>query len=63
MNMKTVNVCTGGCGGKVSAEEYAAGKTTCGTAGCPKHGQPFEERQECEQCGAVVAHGEPHGHE
>lgn len=60
--MKTVYVCTGGCGGKVSAEDYAAGKTTCGTEGCVKHGQPFESRQECEQCGAVLAESEAQEH-
>lgn len=60
--VKQVYVCTGGCGGKVSAEEYAAGKTTCGTADCPRHGQPFELRQECEVCGAVVAPAEAHTH-
>lgn len=60
--MKSVYICTGGCGGKVSAEEYAAGKTTCGTPGCLKHGQPFETRQECETCGAVVQEGAAHAH-
>jgi hypothetical protein len=60
--MKTVYVCTGGCRGKVSAEEYAAGKTTCGTEGCPNFGHTFEKREECEICGAVVLPGTPHEH-
>lgn len=60
--VKTVYVCTGGCGGKVTAEEYAAGKTTCGTASCTNFGKTFETRQECETCGAVVQPGEAHGH-
>lgn len=60
--MKSVYICTGGCGGKVSAEEYAAGKTTCGATDCPKHGQPFEVRHECETCGAVVREDEAHAH-
>ena len=60
--MKTIYVCTGGCAGKVSAEKYAAGKTTCGTLGCARFGLPLEERQECEICGAIVHVGEAHGH-
>lgn len=60
--MKTVYVCTGGCGGKVSAEEYAVGKTTCGAADCSKHSQPFDVRQECETCGALSLEGETHAH-
>ena len=52
--MKAVYICTGGCGGKVSAEDHAAGKTTCGTLGCSKYGQPLESRQECEACGTVL---------
>ena len=53
--MKPVYVCTGGCGGKVSAEDHAAGKTTCATPGCAKEGQPLEAHQECEECGAVIS--------
>ena len=53
--MKPIYVCTGGCGGKVSAEQYAEGKITCGTPGCPKHGQSFDARQECEVCGATIS--------
>ena len=43
---KTIYVCTGGCGGKVTEEEYKSGKTTCGDPNCPKHGQPFDKREE-----------------
>lgn len=60
--MKTVYVCTGGCGGKVSAEDYALGKTTCGTDGCTKHGQQFDERKECEVCSAVLVEEEAQAH-
>ncbi len=52
--MKPVYVCTGGCGGKVTTEAYAAGKTTCGTLTCPKYSQPFESRHECDTCGEVL---------
>ncbi len=60
--MQTIYICTGGCGGTVTADEYATGKTTCGAASCPHFGKPFETRQECETCGALVKPGEPHGH-
>ena len=60
--MKTVYVCTGGCGGKVTEEEYNSGKTTCGTDSCVNHGKPFEKRMECEQCGALVKEDEKHSH-
>ena len=59
---KVVYVCTGGCGGKVTEEEYKAGKMTCGTKGCSNHGQTFEKRMECEQCGVVYKEGEEHSH-
>lgn len=62
MMAKTVYVCTGGCGGKVSEEEYKAGKTTCGTEGCPLFGHPFVKRLECEVCGALYQENEEHGH-
>lgn len=39
-------VCTGTCGGSVNEEEYQAGKTTCGTSGCTKEGQPFTRRED-----------------
>jgi hypothetical protein len=34
------------CGGSVSEEEYAAGKTTCATDGCAKKGQPFVRKED-----------------
>ncbi len=37
-------VCTGGCGGSVTQEEYNDGKTTCGDEDCEKYGQPFERK-------------------
>ena len=43
---KTMYVCTGGCGGKVTEEEHEVGKTTCGDPNCPKHGQLFDKREE-----------------
>lgn len=52
--MAMTYICTGGCGGKVSEEEYRAGKTTCATEGCAHHGQPLEERSACDHCGTEV---------
>jgi len=43
METKAPYVCTGGCGGGATEAEYNTGKTLCGTAGCPKQGQPFEK--------------------
>lgn len=60
MAMEPKYVCTGGCGGAVSAAEYAAGKTVCGTQGCPKLGQPFEKRMHCTECGADMQEGVAH---
>lgn len=37
-------ICTGGCNGEVTDEEYKEGKTSCGTTSCSKFGQPFEKR-------------------
>jgi len=34
------------CGGSVSEEEYAAGKTTCATEGCSHKGQPFVRKED-----------------
>jgi len=53
-------ICTGGCGGEVTDEEYKAGKTTCGSDTCARHGQPFEKRMVCDDCGAVFKEGEEH---
>jgi len=41
-------VCTGTCGGSVSEAEYGEGKTTCGTLGCSRNGQPFTRREKAE---------------
>ena len=59
---KVVYVCTGGCGGKVSEEEYEAGKTTCGTQSCPNFGKLFEKRLVCGQCQAEYKPEEEHSH-
>lgn len=59
---KVVYVCTGGCGGKVSEEEYKAGKTTCGAKDCPNFGKAFEKRWQCEECGVEYKESEQHDH-
>jgi len=55
-------VCTGGCGGSVSAEEYEAGTTTCGAETCEKHGEPFDKRavEVCPTCNKWYAPGTAH---
>ncbi|MEK7532503.1 MAG: hypothetical protein AAB579_02790 [Patescibacteria group bacterium] len=58
--MSTQYVCTGGCGGAVSEEEFSGGKTACGTEGCANHAQPFEKRIVCDACGGQSAEGEAH---
>jgi len=58
--MSTRYVCTGGCNGAVSEEEFQAGKTACGTEGCAHHGQPFEKQMDCDNCGAECKEGENH---
>lgn len=58
--MSTRHVCTGGCNGSVSEEEFNAGKTTCGTESCANHGQPFEKRTVCDKCGEESEEGEEH---
>ncbi len=63
MNVETKYVCTGECGGSVSEAEYAAGKTTCGTATCSRFGQPFEKKTHCVDCGAEIKDGEAHQHQ
>ena len=55
-----IYVCTGGCGGRVTEEEYRAGKTTCGAATCAKHGQPFTRMLVCAVCGVEYAEGAAH---
>lgn len=45
-------ICTGSCGGSVSEEEFIAGKNTCASPNCEKHGQPLEKNVECPECGA-----------
>ncbi len=57
-----VYVCTGGCGGRVTEDEYNQGKTTCGTVGCPRYGQSFERRYVCDECGHEYKEDEKHGH-
>ena len=59
---KTIYVCTGGCGGKATEEEYEGGKTTCGDPSCPKHGQPFTKMMKCEECGVEYKPDEAHSH-
>jgi hypothetical protein len=56
----TIYVCTGGCGGRVTEEEYRAGKTTCGAATCAKHEQPFTRMHVCDTCDAEYADDVPH---
>ena len=59
---KSVYICTGGCGAKISEEEYHKGLKTCGTSDCPHHGQPFVKMLVCDTCGELYAHGEEHQH-
>lgn len=60
---KNIYICTGGCNGKVTEEEYNAGKRTCGDPNCPKYGQPFEKRLKCEECGVEYKAEEQHDHD
>ena len=62
MNDQVKYICTGGCGGSVTEEQYDAGKTVCGTPSCPKYGQPFEKRMYCSVCGQELKEGESHQH-
>jgi len=40
--MKKYYICTGGCGAKLTKEEYEKHPTkTCQTTNCPRHGKPF----------------------
>ncbi len=38
-------VCTGGCGGSVSEEQYKNGKRTCGAKDCKKYGKSFDRKE------------------
>lgn len=58
--MNKCYVCMGGCGGSVTAEEFASGKTTCGAKECPNYLEPFEARDACDACGEVIAEGIAH---
>ena len=60
MAIETKYICTGGCGGEVTKEEFEAGETTCGTEGCPHHGKTFEQRLYCTECKAFVEEGHSH---
>ena len=62
MENKIKYVCTGGCGGSVTEEEYNSDNTVCGTLTCPKHGQPFEKKIYCVVCGQELTAGEVHQH-
>ena len=53
-------VCTGSCGGSVTEEEHAQGKTTCALETCEKHGQPLEKRISCDSCKVLLKEGEEH---
>lgn len=57
---KTVWVCTGGCGAKVSQEEHDTGKTACGSPSCANFGKPFEKMRECLSCRALMRQDEEH---
>lgn len=58
--LTTMYVCTGGCEGRVTEEEYREGKTMCGAATCAKHGQPLTRMRVCGVCGAEYAEGTTH---
>ena len=59
---KTVYICTGGCGARISQEEYDKGLTKCGTSDCPHYGQSFVKMFVCPTCGELYAPGEEHRH-
>ena len=58
--MSTQYICTGGCGGAVSEEEFDGGTQSCGAESCQNHGQPFEKRIMCDACGGQSEEGEEH---
>lgn len=55
-------VCKGGCGARLSEDEYQNHSTkVCGTEGCANKGKPFErsghkEEGHCEHCGDACKH-------
>lgn len=60
---KAIYICTGGCGGKVTQEQYEGGIQTCQAKDCPKYGQPFDKRLQCEECGVEYKPEEQHDHD
>lgn len=60
--METHYICTGGCGGKVTEEEYMKGANVCQADGCPHKGQPLERRVWCAECQAHFREEENHKH-
>ncbi len=57
-----VYVCTGGCGERVTEDEYLAGGTTCRQGGCAHQGQMLERRYVCNECGHEYKEEEKHEH-
>lgn len=58
----TVYTCKGGCGARLSEEEYQNHSTkVCGTEGCENKGKPFvssehKKDEHCEHCGNACKH-------